>query len=1278
MSPNRLNGPFLLALLCLASTVRSAPGPPDWENPAVFERGQVEPHVTLMPFESVEAALEGDRKASPWCELLSGTWKFRWAPSPGEAPTAFFEESFDTSGWDDIEVPSSWQMQGFGHPMFRNIAHPYPSDPPRVPASYNPVGSYRRSFDLPPGWEGRQVFLHFEGVKSASYVWVNGEEVGYNQGGMEPAEYDVTSVIRPGENDIAVQVLRFSDGTYLEDQDMWRLSGIYRDVYLMSTPRVHVRDFFVTTDLDEDYRDARLEIAAEVGHYGDEEVDGYRLRATLYPGEEASGVMDPFESEDLTVPARGVTGARLAAVVESPRLWSAEHPHLYRLTLELLGPDGETAEVVGARVGFRDVEIRDQALFVNGRSVKLNAVNSHVHHPDTGRAMDVETMREDLVLMKRFNVNAVRTSHYPPNPEYLDLADALGIYVIDEAGTEAHSTTFLSERPEWRAAYVDRGRKMVHRDRNHPSVVIWSAGNESGSGDNLCALIAEGKRLDPTRAWLYGGNNDYFPSNSPLDCEEIVGPRYPIPFELKTRIGQVPPSVDPRPSFMDEYAAATGNSLGALDEYWEVIRAYPRTIGGAVWDWVSPGIRWRWRFTADASPHRNDGVLMGRAGLTEGRPGAGQALALSGHDEWVELYRDPSLDVTGDQLTLEMWVLPRPWNGCGPFLTKGDHQYGLQQTDADTLEFFVHHGKRVSVEASAPQGWEGRWHHLAGVYDGSELRLFVDGEVVGSREHSGEIDHNPFPVNIGRNAALHGQEHAGELSNALVDDVRIFARALESGELDADSPALRREARLWLDFESVEDEGEFFSLGIGGRSYGVVWPDRVPQPELWQLKKSAQPVAIEAVDLEKGLLRVTNRHHFTDLSELEASWRLTADGELQDEGPLEIALPPGESTTVRIPVEIPEESPGVEIGLEVRFTLPRETPWAPRGHEVAWEQFLLPAPPLPPLGPLDELPPLEVEEAEGRVVIRGKGFAYTFDESLGTLSSMAVDGIELVQQGPRANVWRAPLANERDAWGLYRGRVSTHRDGMGNDIANGWRAVGLNRLKHVVESFGATSVDDREVRVRIRGHAVPPELPPGSFSTGFDLEYEYRVLASGDILLRHSITPRGRQPDWLPKVGLQMVLNEEFDRLAWHGRGPFETYPDRRSGARVGVFEGTVEEQYVPYLVPQDYGNKSDVRWVSVSNARGVGLLAVGEERLEVSAQHFGTENLSRAWYPFQLVPQGGVTLNLDHRVSGVGGTAVSVLKEFQTFPQPYEYRLRLRPYRGGEAPRELARQGFW
>ncbi len=1268
----------LLALLSLIAAALPSQEVRDWENPAVFERGQVAPHATLMPFDGLEAALEGNRKASPWCRLLSGTWKFHWAPVPAEAPERFDVPGFDASGWGEIEVPSSWQMQGFGHPLFRNVSQPFPSTPPRVPASYNPVGSYRRTFEVPEGWRGRQVFLHFEGVKSASYVWVNGNEVGYNQGGMEPAEYDVTGLLRPGANTIAVQVYRFSDGTYLEDQDMWRLSGIYRDVYLMATPRVHVRDFFVTTDLDEDYRDAELKIAAEVSHYGEEAAEGYRVRATLYPSDDTAPVRDPFESPELSIPGGGTVGARLAASVESPRLWSAEHPHLYRLVLELLGPDGAAEEFLGAWVGFREMEIRDQAFFVNGRSVKLNAVNSHVHHPDTGRAMDVDTMREDLVLMKRFNVNAVRTSHYPPNPEYLDLADVLGVYVIDETGDEAHSTTFLSERPEWRAAYVDRGRKMVHRDRNHASVVIWSAGNESGSGDNICAIITEGKRLDPTRAWLYGGNNDYFPSNHPLDCEDIVGPRYPIPFELKTRVGQVPASVDPRPSFMDEYAAATGNGLGALDEYWEIIRRYPRTIGGAVWDWVSPGIRWRWRFASDASPHGNDGVLMGRAGLVEGRPGGGRALALSGHDEWVELYRDPSLDVTGSELTLEMWVQPRRWNDYGPLLTKGDHQYGLQQVAADTLEFFIQDGERISVKAPTPDGWEGSWHHLAGVYDGEELRLLVDGVVAGSKGHAGEIDHNPFPVNIGRNAALHGQEHSGELSNALIDDVRVFARALDESELDDDSPGLREEARLWLDFESVEDEGEFFSLGIGGRSYGVVWPDRVPQPELWQLKKSAQPVEIEVLDLDEGLLRVTNHHHFTDLSELDARWRLTADGEVLDEGPLEIALPPAERATIRVPVESRESAPGVQYGLEVRFTLARETPWAPKGHEVAWEQFLLPETPAPPLGPLDGFSPLEMDEAEGRVVVRGEDFAYTFDGSRGTLASVTVGEVELLQQGPRANVWRAPLANERDAWGLYRGKLSTHREGMGNDIANGWRAVGLDRLEYTVESFAATRVDEREVRVDIRAHAAPASLPPRSFSTGFDLEYVYRVLASGDVLLHHSITPRGNQPDWIPKVGLQMVLGEEFDRLAWQGRGPHETYPDRRTGARIGVFESTVEEQYVPYLVPQDYGNKSDVRWVSLANARGVGLLAMGEELLNVSAQHYGTGNLSRAWYPFQLTPQGGVTLNLDHRVSGVGGTAVSVLKEYQTFPQPYEYAVRLRPYRAGEAPRELARQRLW
>jgi beta-galactosidase len=623
-----------------------------------------------------------------------------------------------------------------------------------------------------------------------------------------------------------------------------------------------------------------------------------------------------------------------------------------------------------------------------------------------------------------------------------------------------------------------------------------------------------------------------------------------------------------------------------------------------------------------------------------------------------------------------MWVKPRRWTGHGPLITKGDHQYGLLQSAADSLEFYIYGGERIAVTAPTPNDWEGEWHHVAGIYDGSELRLVVDAAVI-ARAHAGRIAHTPYPVNVGRNAALHGMEHPGQLTDAVIDDVRVFARALAPKELDADSPALRREARLWLDFESVEERGEFYSLGIGGRSYGVVWPDRVPQPELWQLKKSAQPVGIEAVDVARGLVRIVNRHQFTDLAELDASWRVTAEGEVLSEGALELALPPAESTTVTVPFERPPATPGVEYWLEVRFTLPRETAWAPRGHEVAWEQFPLPGAPPASLGPLDRFAPLEVDRTNGQLVIRGEGFTYTFDEASGTLSSIKVGEVELLRQGPRANVWRAPLANERDGWGVYRGRLSTHRAGMGDDIANGWRAVGLDRLEHTLERFSVSRPSDREVVIEVAAYAAPRWLPAGTFGIGYDLSYRYRVLASGDILLDHTITPQGTQPDRLPKIGLQMLLGEEFDRLTWNGRGPFETYPDRRTGARIGVFNGTVEEQYVPYLVPQDYGNKSDVRWVSLANAEGVGLFAAGERLLEVSAQHFSTDNLSRAWYRPQLTPQQGITLNLDHRVSGVGGTAVSVLPAYRVFPQPYAYAVRLRPYRAGEAPRALARQAF-
>ena len=1259
-------------LLAGVPALGSEGGVPEWQNPEVFERGQEPGHAPLMSFESIEEALQHRPKSAGSNLMLNGSWSFDWAVSPVEAPSGFEDPAFDVSEWSSIEVPSNWQMQGFGHPMFRNIAHPFPSEPPNVPSHYNPVGSYRRDFDLPEDWEGRRLLLHFEGVKSAAYFWLNGRELGYNQGGMEPAEFDVSDHVRSGRNVLAVQVLRYSDGTYLEDQDMWRLSGIYRDVYLRATPRVHIRDLYVVTDLDEGYRDAVLDIQAEITNQSGAPIDGYRLRAKLFL--EGDTVFDdPVMSQPFALPVGDSTTVKLSQEVVAPALWSAEAPSLYSLVAELLDSQDNVVEIVSTRTGFREIEIEGQALLVNGRAIKLNAVNSHVHHPVAGRAMDVETMRRDLVLMKQFNINAVRTSHYPPNVEYLDLADELGVYVIDETNNEAHATIHLSGAPEWREAYVDRARKMVLRDRNHPSIVMWSAGNESGSGDNICELISECNRRDPSRpAWMYGGNNDYFPGNEPLDCEDVIGPRYPTPFELRTRIAPVSASVDPRPSFMDEYLAATGNGIGGLDEYWEVIRSCRRCIGGAVWDWVSPGVTWPWRVTPDGAPQGNHGALMGRSRLTDGQ--FGRALELSGHDEWLELYRSPGLDVTGNQITLELWVQPGTWRESGPLLTKGDHQFGLAQVDVGTLEFYIHDGERVSVEAPVPADWEGQWHHVAGTYDGRELVLWMDGERVGSIEHAGTIDHNPFPVNVGRNAALHGQEHPGELANGLFDRVRIYDRALRADELGSETPGLQEGALLWLDFESVEQLGEFYSLGIGGRSYGMIWPDRSVQPELWQLKKSAQPVIIEALDPSSGRVRITNAHHFTDLAELEAVWEVTGNGVLEQEGRLDLALAPGRSIDVAVPFDQPSSGPGKEYRLRLSFRLRQETSWAARGHEVAWEEFDLPveSEAVPRLD-LEAMAPLGLEEGETRVTIRGTDFTWEIDKITGELDSLTYRGEELLRRGPRLSVWRPPLANEIDGWSTWRGKLRTARDGMGAGVANGWKALGLDRLEQHIDAVEVQRHSPAEILIRIRGYALSSAVPSTEFASGFALTYEYRFLGSGDLLLSLAGMPQGVMPEWLPRIGMEMMLSPELETVSWYGRGPQETYPDRRTGARFGVYSSTVKKAYESYLIPQEYGNRSDTRWISLQGESGIGLFASGDTDLEASARHFSTENLSRAIYTPQLTPQDGITLNLDHRMSGVGGTAVSVLSQYQVRPEPWKYTVRLRPFTiGEEEPQRL------
>lgn len=574
----------VLGLLIVSGV--AAQGTPDWENPAIVQINREPVRATFSPYAHPGPALAmgpSTRQLS-----LNGVWKFHWASAPDGRPVSFHEPDFDVSAWDDITVPGNWQTQGFGVPVYSNITYPFRPEPPRVtlepPEHYtqfrlrNPVGSYRRDFRVPAAWHGQEVFLHFAGVKSAFYVWVNGERVGYSQDSMTPAEFRITRHLREGANTVAVEVYRWSDGSYLEDQDMWRLSGIFRDVALLARPAAHLHDFRILTDLDDAYEDATVTVDGDLRNLGTAPAE-LRLRARVL-APDGDGVVAVSEAET-SVGADSTRRVSLAFDMEDPALWTAETPTLYRLVLVLEDASGSVLEAIPWRFGVREYEHRDRLFLVNGRPVKLKGVNRHEHHPRTGRHVDLATMVRDITLMKQANINYVRTSHYPDDPRWYSLCDEYGLYVMDEANQEAHGfgtgSPVLGDDPDWELAHVDRGVSMVERDKNHASVAIWSLGNEGGAGRNLAAMRAAMEAIDTTRPVFY---------HADLSVSDWHDIDYPTIRELEEWVSQG----HEKGANIREYAHMMGNSGGNLQEHWDFYYAHPRIVGAAIWDWVDQGL----------------------------------------------------------------------------------------------------------------------------------------------------------------------------------------------------------------------------------------------------------------------------------------------------------------------------------------------------------------------------------------------------------------------------------------------------------------------------------------------------------------------------------------------------------------------------------------------------------------------------------------------------------------------------------------------------------------
>ncbi|HUX96698.1 MAG TPA: glycoside hydrolase family 2 TIM barrel-domain containing protein [Bacteroidales bacterium] len=558
--------------------------PRDWEDPEVNQINREDPHSTLISYPDAATALEAEKRNSPSRMSLDGIWKFYWAKSPDQRPFWFFKDDYDTRDWKDIDVPSNWQRRGYDIPIYVNIGYPFKMNPPYIHHEWNPVGSYKRTFKVPSDWKGKEIFLHFGAVSSAFYVWINEELAGYSEDSKMPAEFNITKYLKHGKNTISVEVYRWSDGSYLEDQDFWRLSGIQRSVYLDARPKSFINDFFAVGDLENNYIDGLLKVDVSFKNVLQEKVD-LKAEVSLFDG--SQNIYSELKDISL-IDGTGVLS--FSKSIPGVRRWSAEKPNLYTLVIALKDINGNVLECVSSKTGFRKIEILNSQVLINGVAVTFKGTDLHEHDDINGHVVDEALIMKDIKVMKSHNINAVRTSHYPQQELWYEMCDRYGLYLIDEADIESHGIGYnkdvtIADKPEWAEAHLVRMQSMVERDKNHPSIIFWSMGNEAGDGHNFLNGYKWIKGRDVTRPVQYERAEHF--TNAPERHTDIWCPMYPKIEYLEQYAND---KTQDRPLIMCEYAHAMGNSTGNFKDYWDVIEKYPKLQGGFIWDWVDQGL----------------------------------------------------------------------------------------------------------------------------------------------------------------------------------------------------------------------------------------------------------------------------------------------------------------------------------------------------------------------------------------------------------------------------------------------------------------------------------------------------------------------------------------------------------------------------------------------------------------------------------------------------------------------------------------------------------------
>lgn len=1002
----------------------------DWENPAVFKLNTEPYHCTLMPYQDIASAKTFDKTKSVFYKSLNGTWKFKWIKTPVLVPDDFYSPGHSTAGWDDITIPSNWQLTyKYDPPIFTNIKHPFPADPPYVPKEdTNATGLFRRTFTVPDAWKDKQIFLHFGAVQSALYVWVNGKKIGYHEDGMTPAEFNITSYLQKGENTLAAEVINWSDGSYLEDQDFWRLSGIYRDVFLFATPSIHIRDFHVKTGLDDSCQNAVFDLTVNLKNYSAQQTNN-TVKITL-SDTRSKIIFDKIIAQENMV----VGDERVLNIKEnifSPRKWTAETPNLYLLTLQLLNAKGKVLEVLTEKIGFRQIEIKNGQLLVNRKAIKVKGVNRHEFDMYKGRTISKELMVKDIKLMKQNNINAVRTSHYPNATEWYDLCDEYGLYVMDEANLESHELwsdkeIYLSEDTSWTKAFVERGVAMVERDKNHPSIIFWSMGNETGWGKNFDSMYAEIKRIDSTRPVHYESQIPAY--EKALSRYDIISLMYPSVQEIMHFMN----ADSTRPVIICEYAHGMGNSIGNLRWYWDTFYKYPRLQGGFIWDWVDQGLR---------SKDEND---------------------------------------------REYWNIENK-----------------------------------------------------------------------------------------------------------------------------------------IDSANAND--------------GLINPDRVPQPEINEVKKVLQNINVIAKDIFNGKVEIRNGFFFRDIGDVVLQWDLIKNGKNIQTGMInQLNVQPQTSTSLTIPFNKDLIKPGAEYFLNFRFVLKHANNWADKGFEIASEQLVIPSVSQPITISTTNFPAIQVKQTNN-IVLKGKDFSVTFSKKLGTLTSYSFKGREFLSSPVVPNFWRVPTDNDEG--------------GKRNSYAYRWRATGLDAINVVPVEMTTETIQSGIVKVFASNNIQLKKAI-------INYTAIYTIYGNGDINMQLAFETRDELPP-LARVGMQFVLPASFNELTWYGRGPFENYEDRKESAKAGLYKGKVADQYFSYVMPQENGNKTDVRWMKVLAGDGRGILITSDSLLSVNVQNYSLQSLNKSKTSHRLKRGDGTYLFVDMKQMGVGGDigwAPRVHPEYLLTAKKYEY----------------------